>query len=321
MPEPKAATSGFISTSSTATPAFARWIAVAAPARPLPTTRTLFAAGIPGLLLDGERVDRGPHGAGHGQRSGGEPEVVAAVLGAVGGERVEVPHLADEQADVGDGDLVQRLEGDVELVGPHLEAPGVGRDAGDLAAVEPVGGGERQAGGVAAGVVAPALAAGAGQPAGPHDRQVAAADAGRLALGGDGGLEVLGGDGETVGQLAVGADRPADVEQHPAAGDQPGHGLDAGDRVAEAGDDVAGATAVPGVAVVEDVAEAVPLGGGLQRHGDDVVGAADAVREALHAALGVGAGVEHGVHRVGAAAPPLLRASMSKDWESEKLAP
>ena len=30
-------------------------------------------------------------------------------------------------------DLVQRLEGVVELVGPHLEAPGVGGDRGDLA--------------------------------------------------------------------------------------------------------------------------------------------------------------------------------------------
>ena len=46
----------------------------------------------------------------------------------------------------------------------------------------------------------------------------------------------------------------------------------------------------------------------LQRHGDDVVRAADAVREALVAALGVGAGVEHRVHRVGAAPPALLRA-------------
>ena len=57
-------------------------------------------------------------------------------------------------------DLVQRLEGDVELVGPHLEAPGVGGDAGDLGVVQPVGGGERQAGGGAAGVVAPAAALG-----------------------------------------------------------------------------------------------------------------------------------------------------------------
>ena len=41
----------------------------------------------------------------------------------------------------------------------------------------------------------------------------------------------------------------------------------------------AAVAAVPGAAVVEDVPEPVPLGGALQRHGDDVVGAADAVRE------------------------------------------
>src|SRR3954462_13344886 len=156
MPEPRAATSGLISIRSTATPAVARWMAVAAPARPPPTTRTLFTAGIGALLLDGNRVDRGADGAGHGQGSRGQPEVVPAVLGAVGGECVEVPHLAEEQPHVRDADLVQRLEGDVELVRPHLETPGVGGDAGDLGAVQPVSGGEAEARCRAAGVVAPA---------------------------------------------------------------------------------------------------------------------------------------------------------------------
>src|SRR3954451_4692507 len=128
MPEPRAVTSGLISTRSTATPREARWIATPAPARPAPTTRTLFTAGIGVLLLDGDRVDRGADGTGHGQGCGGEPEVVAAVLGAVGRERVQVPHLAEEQAHVGDADLVERLEGDVEFVAPHLETPGVGGD-------------------------------------------------------------------------------------------------------------------------------------------------------------------------------------------------
>ena len=74
--------------------------------------------------------------------------------------------------------------------------------------------------------------------------------------------------------------------------------------------------------MVEDVAEAVPLGRALQRHGDHVVRAADAVREALVAALGVGAGVEHGVHRVGAPPPALLRAvRVEATATSEKLAP
>src|SRR3954449_4748909 len=201
MPEPSAVTSGLISIRSTATPCAARWMATPAPARPAPTTSTEFTAGIRRLLLDGDRVDRGADGTGHGQGSGGEEELPHAVGRAVRGEGVEVPHLADEQADVGDRDLVQRLEGDVELVGPHLETPGVGGEAGDLGAVQPVGGGERQAGGGAAGVVAPALPAGPGQPAGPDDDEVAAADSGGRALGGDGRLEVPGRDGEAVGQL------------------------------------------------------------------------------------------------------------------------
>src|SRR5215213_2037697 len=98
MPDPIAATSGLISTRSTATPAEARWMAVAAPARPLPTTRALLTAGTEGSfvrLLDGDRVDRGADGAGHGQGGGGEPEVVAAVLGPVRGE----PLLASSSAD------------------------------------------------------------------------------------------------------------------------------------------------------------------------------------------------------------------------------
>src|SRR3954462_13761705 len=218
MPEPRAATSGLISIRSTATPASARWMAVAAPARPLPTTRTLFTAGIGALLLDGDGVDRGADGTCHGERSGGEPEVVAAVVGTVGGECVEVPHLADEQADVRDGDLVQRLECDVELVGPHLEAPRVGGDAGDLGAVQPVGRGERQTGGVAAGVIAPALATGPGQAAGADPHEVATAHPRGLALRRDRRLEVVGSDREAVGKFAIGAERPADVEQDPSAG-------------------------------------------------------------------------------------------------------
>src|SRR3954447_20176115 len=136
MPEPRADTSGLISIRSTATPRAARWMAVAVPARPLPTTRTLFTAGICSLL-HGDGVDRGADGTGHGQGCGGQEEVPDAVSGAVGGEGVEVPHLAEEQAHVRDGHLVERLEGDVELVGPHLEAPRVGGDAGDLGAVQP----------------------------------------------------------------------------------------------------------------------------------------------------------------------------------------
>src|SRR4051812_43082879 len=147
IPEPRAPTSGLISTRSTATPREARWTAEAIPARPPPITRTLFTAGMAEdpSSLDGDGVDRRADGSGDGQRGGGEEEIPDPVGGAVGREGVEIPHLANEQADVWDDDLVQRLERLVELIGSHLEAPRIRGDAGDLGVVQPVRGGERQA--------------------------------------------------------------------------------------------------------------------------------------------------------------------------------
>src|SRR4051812_50180943 len=85
MPEPRAVTSGLISTRSTATPASARWMAVAAPARPLPTTRTLFTAGIRALLLYGDGGGRGADGPRHGGRGGGGAKRGGAGGGGSGG--------------------------------------------------------------------------------------------------------------------------------------------------------------------------------------------------------------------------------------------
>jgi hypothetical protein len=84
---------------------------------------------------------------------------------------------------------------------------------------------------------------------------------------------VLDGDGEAVGQLARGVtDDASEVEEHPTARDEPGRGLDTGEPVAFAGDDVARAAPVVGRAVVEDVAQTIPLSGGLQRHVDGLAG-------------------------------------------------
>ena len=184
--------------------------------------------------------------------------------------------------------------------------------AGDLGAVQPVGGGERQARRGAAGVVAPA-----------RPRRVAAARVSRPVRTRTMSPRPTRADSPCAAIVASrcsavmanpSGSSPSVPSARPTSSSTPrpaisvGDGLDAGDQVALAGDDVARAAAVPGHAVVEDVAEAVPLGRALQRHGDHVVGAAEAVREALVAALGVGAGVEHGVHRVGAPPPALLRA-------------
>ncbi len=203
---------------------------------------------------------------------------------------------------------MQRLERAVELVGAHLETPRVGGDRGDLSAVQPPGAGERQARGGTPGVSAPAVPAGPGQLAGPDQHDIAPADAGRLALRGDDRLQVIGGDRERVGQLAVAAERPAGVEQDRPADDQRGRRFDPGDPVSVAGHHVRRVPSVPGSAMVEDVTEPIPLRGALQRHEHHVVGAAEAVREALDAARRVRAGVQHGVHRVGAPPPPGLRA-------------
>ncbi len=68
---------------------------------------------------------------------------------------------------------------------------------------------------------------------------------------------------------------------------------------------VAAVVAVPHVVVIHDVAEAVPLRAALQRHDDDVVGAADlAVVE--HAGIRIGPGAGHHVYRVEAAERGIL---------------
>ncbi len=54
MPEPEVATSGEASTRSTATPARARRIAVAAPAAPPPTTRAFWIHHFTAIGLTGE---------------------------------------------------------------------------------------------------------------------------------------------------------------------------------------------------------------------------------------------------------------------------
>jgi hypothetical protein len=206
-----------------------------------------------------------------------------------------------------DRDLVQGLERAGELVGPHLHAPGVGGNGGDLGPVQPAGGGERQARGRTAGIVSPALTAGTGQPAGADQHDVAPADGhavGRCRRG-----QVVLGDREAVRQFPRGAGHTAGIKQHGAAGDLGRHVLDAGDQVACGCDHLLRGAAVPRLAVVEDVAKPVPLRGALQRHRDHVVGAADPVREALVAQGRVGAGVHHGVYRVDAAPPPVLRAA------------
>ncbi len=186
-------------------------------------------------------------------------------------------HLADQQAHVGDDDLVQRLEGVVELVGPYLEAPGVGGNRGDLAAVQPAGGGERQAGVRGRPRSRPSRPAWArARCPGADEHDVAAADGHPVGLGGPGEV----GDGEPVGQLAVRADDQAHVEQHATAGD---YGAMCSMPVTRSPSEVTTFSAarpfhaLPWSKMCPRPSHWVEH----QRHRDHVVRAADAVREAL----------------------------------------
>ena len=112
-----------------------------------------------------------------------------------------------------------------------------------------------------------------------------------------------------------------DVEQHAAPDHLADRVLDAA-LVGAAAVDQAGVVAVPHLLAEEDVGQRVPLGGALGRQMERVVGVAQARRLVVLAGDRVGAGREHGVDRVPAAAPqarlrPLL---VEREAEREDLA-
>ena len=110
-------------------------------------------------------------------------------------------------------------------------------------------------------------------------------------------LEIGGGDGVAVFQLFL-AERARHVEED-AAADHLVLGLLDAALLRAGGGHLAAVVAVPHVVLVEDVAEPVPLGAGLQRHHHDVVGRADAAL-VEHAGIGVGTGAQHQVQRIDA---------------------
>src|SRR5215467_12358047 len=129
------------------------------------------------LLFNGLRVDRRAGAAGDDQRRAAEEELVGAVLGAVLGQLLEIEDLAHAQAHGRDHHPVPRLVGFLGLVRPHLDAPGVGADRGDLLVLAPVAVLELDARRVAAGIAAPlALLHAAFHLAGAEDHEVALAD-------------------------------------------------------------------------------------------------------------------------------------------------
>ena len=111
-------------------------------------------------------------------------------------------------------------------------------------------------------------------------------------------VEVLAGDAVAVVER-VHALEARHVEEHAAADHLVLGLLDAALLRAGRGH-LAAVVAVPHVVLIEHVAEPVPLRAALQRHGHHVVGGADAAL-VEHARIGVGAGADHGVDRIGAA--------------------
>src|SRR5437899_1648703 len=245
-------------------------------------------------LLDGLGVDRRAHGARDGQRRGHEHELVDAVGRAVGAERLEVEDLADQQAHVDHHHQVERLEGVRQLVGPHLGAPRVGRDAGDRFLVEPRRGVERQPRRIARRKRAPALLAHPpADVARPDQDDVAGLD--RHPLLCRARLEILDVDG-LARPHRVHALEARHVEQHAAARDPVFVVLDAVlGRTVRA--DQRGVAAPVHLAVVEDVAEAVPLRAALQEHGDLIFGEAPAVGQRVGAGQLLTAGDVIGARR------------------------
>ena len=107
----------------------------------------------------------------------------------------------------------------------------------------------------------------------------------------------VGGDGVAVVELLL-AECARHVEED-AAADHLVLGLLDAALLRAGGGHLAAVVAVPHVVLVEDVAEPVPLGAGLQRHHHDVVGGADAAL-VEHAGIGVGAGAQHQMQRIDA---------------------
>src|SRR5205814_317139 len=132
--------------------------------------------------------------------------------------------------------------------------------------------------------------------AGAHDEIVAALERDALLLGGI--VEIGAGDAVTVAKRFL-AECARDVEEHTAA-DHLVLGLFDAAFLRAGGGDLAAVVAVPHVVLIEHVAEPIPLRAALQRHGHHIVGGADAAL-VEHAGIGVGAGAQHGVDRIGTA--------------------
>src|SRR5262252_3971251 len=248
----------------------------------------------PTASLDRLRIDRRAGAAGDDQRRPAEEEFVDAVVGAILRQILEIEDFAHAQPHGRNHHPVPRLVCLRGLVRPHLDAPGIRADGGDLFVLAPIAILELDAGRVAAGVPAPFLLCEAAlHLAGANEDEVAAADLDLLLLGAL--VELVVGNGFTVLE-PVDAAETRDVEQHAA----PHHlvlGMLDAQHVQPFGVDELGVIAVVGLVLVEDVPERIPVSCPLHAQIQRVVGVADLV-PVLPAGDGVGAGRQHLMDRI-----------------------
>src|SRR5215472_10329674 len=243
----------------------------------------------PMASLDRLRIDRRAGAASDDQWRSAEEELVDAVAGAILRQILEIEDFAHAQPHGGNDHPVPGLVRFRRLVRPHLDAPGIRADGGDLFVLAPIAILEPDAGRVAAGVAAPfLLLETALHLAGANDDEVAAADLDLLLLGAL--VELVVGNGFAVLE-PVDAAQTRDVEQHAASHHLVLGMLDA-QHVQPFGVDELGVIAVVGLIFVEDVPERIPMSRPLHAQIQRVVGVADLV-PVLPAGDGIGAGRQH----------------------------
>src|SRR5437870_5546545 len=182
------------------------------------------------------------------------------------------------------------------VVRPYLASPGVACERREFGACHPFEGVEGKARCISARIAVPTPDLEATlHLAGAHDDVVAALDGHPLRFGC--AVEILAGDTVTILERLL-AERARDVEEDAAAHHLVLGLLDAALLRAGRGHFAAVVT-VPHVAFVEDVTEPIPLRAALERHGHHVISGPDAAF-VEHTGIGIGAGADHGMDRIGA---------------------
>src|SRR5262249_33465611 len=220
------------------------------------------------------RVYRRTGAAGDDQWRPAEKELVNPILFAVLGEFLEIKNFAHAQAHRRDNDPVPGLVGFGGFIRPHLDAPGIGANRGDLFFLAPIAVLKLDAGRVAAGIAAPVfLGEAAFHLAGAHDDEIAASDGHVLLLCAL--IQLIVGNAFAV-LHPFHAAKTRDIEQN-AAPDHLAFGMFDSQYGKPARVDQLGVVAVVGLVFIKNVSQRIPVGGPLHAQCECVVGVADLV--------------------------------------------